>query len=288
MPNILQELTGQYIPPNVRHSLETRNSFVPKFAEGGNIDLATKWMSVHVEVPVIMTVLYLSTIYFLQRYMADKKPYSLKTPLVLWNFSLALFSLVGTVMILPLHAGAILTRGLSYDLCNYDEEYLTPWTFIFCLSKIPEFLDTFFLVLRKRPVIFLHWYHHVATMWFCWMAVATQLQCGGAFATLNLAVHSIMYTYFGFSSLGVRFPQLIRKGITSLQILQMVVGLEFVIHTLYLCPYRNHNMLRAGLVMYLSYFVLFAELFYNNYVGNGGKQHSEGKQEDGKRTDKMA
>lgn len=38
----------------------------------------------------------------------------------------------------------------------------------FCLSKVFEFVDTIFLRLRKRPVILLHWYHHICTMAYCW------------------------------------------------------------------------------------------------------------------------
>ena len=31
------------------------------------------------------------------------------------------------------------------------------WTFMFVLSKVPELGDTIFIVLRKQPLIFLHW-----------------------------------------------------------------------------------------------------------------------------------
>ena len=31
------------------------------------------------------------------------------------------------------------------------------WTFMFVMSKVPELGDTIFIVLRKQPLIFLHW-----------------------------------------------------------------------------------------------------------------------------------
>lgn len=38
------------------------------------------------------------------------------------------------------------------------------WTWLFCLSKLAELGDTIFIVLRKRPLIFLHWYSHLKVL----------------------------------------------------------------------------------------------------------------------------
>jgi elongation of very long chain fatty acids protein 6 len=31
------------------------------------------------------------------------------------------------------------------------------WAFVWCVSKIPELIDTLFIVLRKKPLMFMHW-----------------------------------------------------------------------------------------------------------------------------------
>lgn len=126
-------------------------------------------------------------------------------------------------------------RGLSYELCTLDEKELNPWLYLFIFSKIPEFIDTLLLILKKKPLIFLHWYsnlvfssihkvryHHITTMWFCWLATGSQLTNGAIFTGMNLFVHSIMYTYYLCSTLRIFWPQWARVSITVLQIVQMV------------------------------------------------------------------
>jgi hypothetical protein len=45
---------------------------------------------------------------------------------------------------------------------------------LFILSKFPELVDKFFIVARRRPLLFLHWYHHVAVLLYCWHSYATE------------------------------------------------------------------------------------------------------------------
>jgi hypothetical protein len=39
---------------------------------------------------------------------------------------------------------------------------------IFCISKVPELIDTLFIVLRKQKLIFLHWFHHATVLIYSW------------------------------------------------------------------------------------------------------------------------
>jgi len=235
--------------------------------------LASDWMRCHMEYPIFLSILYVTMVFGIQSYMKPHKAYSLNTPLIFWNVFLAVFSMIGTVFTIPPIIMVMMEKGFTYEMCTIDAEYQNPWVFFFCLSKIPEFIDTLFLVLKKREVIFLHWYHHIATMWFCWIAWAVGLENGGAFTIMNLIVHSIMYSYYAGTAAKMSWTKYIRQYITTIQILQMVLGALIVIHNIVACnthPVEHY----FGLVMYISYALLFVDLYYKNYISKG-KSKSE-------------
>ncbi len=77
------------------------------------------------------------------------------------------------------------------------------WVTLFIYSKIPELLDTIFMVLRGKPVIFLHWFHHVTVLMYCWHAYHVMIGAGVWFAAMNYSVHSVMYFYFFCTNVGL-------------------------------------------------------------------------------------
>jgi elongation of very long chain fatty acids protein 6 len=223
------------------------------------------WMGQHYEVPAILCALYVVVIFGGQRIMKDRKPFNLQMPLFFWNVFLAAFSIVGAICTVPQIYRVVKERGFTNDMCTTDSEMANPWVYLFCLSKIPELLDTVFIVLRKRPLIFLHYYHHVMTLLYCWNAWAIQIPNGGWFAAMNLIIHSMMYSYYAACAHGVRFSNATRLSITSLQIVQMLLGVSIVLHNLVVCNTHPENYI-FGLVMYASYMVLFTKLFLDSYV----------------------
>lgn len=197
----------------------------------------------------------------------------LKAPLILWNLLLAVFSMWGAYHMVP----HVLTRMKGKDavdvICD-TSCYNHPVSMVvlyFNLSKMPEFVDTMFLRLRKRPVIFLHWYHHIMTMLYCWYAnqIGIQFNCTGMFfASMNLAVHSVMYVYYAIAAMGYA-KQMAQMNLniilTTGQIIQMVGGI-FILFKSTNCELFDKLGFTIATVMYSSYFLLFGRLFYDKYI----------------------
>jgi len=243
---------------------------------------ATRWTSKHWEIPLVAVVLYLLMIAAVKRYMADKQPMYLQSIVVTWNFGLSLFSMAGVVYTMPqLLYGeevGLLKGGWYPSVCTHASSYGMGeggfFVALFIYSKLAELLDTLFLLLRKSPVILLHWYHHATVLLYCWHSYSVRIGTGLWFAAMNYTVHALMYFYFGVTQTGPTGRKLAKRFammITSLQLLQMVVGIgvtvsSVVYHSRGQPCYVNLTNSFLGLAMYSSYFVLFLQLFLSHYV----------------------
>lgn len=241
------------------------------------------WTKDHAEVPVLATALYLFFIFTVPEIL--KKPLPLKTSFALWNLFLSVFSIMGVTRIVPHLLRTLHKEGFEYTVCHDPMEWYSKgpvglWMAFFVYSKIPELMDTVFLVLRKKEVIFLHWFHHVTVLLYCWHAFHTTVAPGLWFAAMNFSVHSVMYFYFFMTNIGYyKLMQPIAPFITTIQILQMIGGLiclGYVAHAQIIsgrfeqCKVNPANW-KLGLMMYFSYFVLFSVLFMGKYITKESK-----------------
>ena len=223
---------------------------------------------------IYSAVLYVITIFAGRRFMQAYSRFDLTYTLAAWSGLLAVFSALGTIRFIPNMYYSITEHGLHDSVCNAKWTYMPVvafWTSLFSMSKIIELGDTVFIVLRKQPLIFLHWYHHITVLIYTWYSYTDRASSGRWYITMNFAVHSVMYAYYAMRALKYRAPKWVRMGITMFQLSQMVVGVTIGIYVYKLkqsnvpCGVSDNNM-RLSFLMYFSYFLLFVKFFYDAYI----------------------
>eukprot|EP00752_Nemacystus_decipiens_P010720 g9543.t1 len=236
--------------------------------------------------PILICAVYLLFCYLGPKVMAKRKAMDLRGPLVAWNFALSAFSFMGMIRTVPHLIHILSIYGFKYTICAkptmwYGSGAVGCWTQLFVLSKIPELGDTIFVVLRKKPLIFLHWYHHVTVLLYCWHSYYEQTTYGLYFITMNFTVHAVMYLYYGLAGMKIRLCK--PQYITTIQISQMVVGVGVCVAGGYYISkgetkYISMPNFQAGVVMYFSYMMLFLQYALGRFrpKGKGGSKVSKG------------
>eukprot|EP00824_Muranothrix_gubernata_P016537 TRINITY_DN34149_c0_g1_i1.p1 TRINITY_DN34149_c0_g1~~TRINITY_DN34149_c0_g1_i1.p1 ORF type:complete len:259 (+),score=37.37 TRINITY_DN34149_c0_g1_i1:85-777(+) len=167
--------------------------------------------------------LYLLGLWGLWLWMRNRKPLDVDIWFALHNWVLCALSLVMSlgfafafVRMVSLH-GLFATYCGTYD--DVEDATIVQWAHVFYLSKYWELLDTVFLVLRKKPLTFLHVYHHAVVLIVCWLACHDMIIMGWVTAFNNANVHIFMYWYYAKSTITHKKPWW-AKYLTTAQILQ--------------------------------------------------------------------
>ncbi|CAI2166284.1 17373_t:CDS:2 [Funneliformis geosporum] len=106
---------------------------------------------------------YFVTIIGLKAIMSSTTPFSMRYVTAAHNLMLCLLSAI---------MFGYAERGIGECFCTSDSSStkgrLFYVTYVYYLSKFDELLDTVILVLKKKPIIFLHWYHHAIVILMVW------------------------------------------------------------------------------------------------------------------------
>jgi elongation of very long chain fatty acids protein 6 len=234
------------------------------------------WMQERPIVPIASIVGYCIFCIVGRKVMANREAWKWRKFLAVWNFSLSLFSWIGALRTAPQLYHNLTTMSLRDNLCvdpqiSYGSGSSGLWVQLFVLSKFPELVDTFFIVIHKKPLIFLHWYHHITVLLYCWHSYVTTSPSGLFFVVMNYSVHAIMYGYYFLMAIKMKPKWLNAMFITTAQISQMVVGVAVTIAAFYYykkegssCKIERENNI-AAFVMYGSYLFLFMQFFIGRY-----------------------
>lgn len=232
----------------------------------------------------ISVVLSLAAGYLLSVFVLYGIMKNVKNPLKLKGFSLchnacmtilSLYMCLETLRQAYLNGHTLFSNGISTTPQGAE---LSRILWIFYVSKLPEFIDTWIMLLRGslRQVTFLHVYHHSSVFVIQW---ATFFYAPGGesylASILNSGVHVLMYGYYFWSACSakpipgqrLRWTQagFYRPYITRCQLIQfMILFTQSVWDIFYIQPPKTYPI---GIVwMLLFYMISMLALFGNFYI----------------------
>lgn len=232
---------------------------------------------------VYATLIYLYLIkWLLPRIMRPLKPFELNWSIRVYNLFMVLSNMWAFY-----HGARILNFGIKCFGCEVinHRDYsphaieLLHYGWLFFLSRLIEWLDTIFFVLRKkeRQVTKLHVFHHSFVPLISWTYLKYHPGYTVAFFPLvNTFVHSIMYTYYLLATFGPSIQPYLwwKRYLTSLQIAQFVL----ILIQLASIPLTGDEKCQYPLgFLYVAFAgaILFLWLFYTYYVDTYGKRKTD-------------
>lgn len=207
-------------------------------------------------------------------YMKDRKPFELKGLMAFYNlfqvivcFGLASYGLYWWI----LHH-KFKCQPVEYSNSPLGRAEITIG-YCYFLLKITDFMDTIFIVLRKKSsqISFLHLYHHIVIASFTYLGI--RFAPGGhplLLVIVNSFVHSIMYFYYFLNSINPEVKKSIwwKKYITQVQLIQFLILLVHFGWPLIFeqnCNYPK-SLLFCGVTQNLFMVVLFSDFYRRAYL----------------------
>uniref|UniRef100_A0A6T6P560 Elongation of fatty acids protein n=1 Tax=Timspurckia oligopyrenoides TaxID=708627 RepID=A0A6T6P560_9RHOD len=229
--------------------------------------------------PWITVLLYFVLLRVLQRIMSTRKPFEFPTILFVHNILLS----IGSAVLWIALAYVIFEKswisggpyGLHQMVCSesmHNDGRLQVIYYINYFFKYYELIDTILLVLRCKPVPFLHEYHHAATLILTWSQQREHSTVQWVPIILNLFVHILMYYYYAMSALKIRVWW--KQYLTTIQIMQFVIDVIacayaysiFILAGMnYSACYGTQIGAITGILILASYLLLFVRFYLVTY-----------------------
>ncbi|EPT04343.1 elongase of fatty acids ELO [Fomitopsis schrenkii] len=222
---------------------------------------------------------YLAVVFGLRKYMKNRSPLKLQGLFQLHNIFLS----AGSLLLLSCMAEEIAPlywkHGLFWVMCDEGmwNKRLELFYLINYYFKYLELIDTVFLALKKKPLAFLHVFHHSATALLCYTQLNGKTSVQWIPITINLSVHVLMYYYYYATAGGAKIWW--KKHLTTMQIAQFVVDLfavYFGTYSYYAANYfpnlpnvgscaGTESAAIFGCALLTSYLLLFIDFYIRTY-----------------------
>ncbi|QRY18893.1 ORF-23 [Teiidae poxvirus 1] len=221
---------------------------------------------------LLISCSYLLAVYYGPRFMLNRKPFTLRYVLIVYNFAMVcLNSYILRELLISSTA-----RGYSY-ICqpidysdNVYEVRIAKALWWYYISKGIEYLDTIFFIMRKKfnHVSFLHVYHHCTMFTLGWIGIKW-FAGGQAFfaAQLNSFIHVVMYTYYGLAAVGPSLKKYLwwKRYLTIMQLIQFHLALGHTAMSIYIdCPFPKWT--QWSVIIYsITFILLFGNFYFRTY-----------------------
>ncbi|EPX75245.1 GNS1/SUR4 family protein [Schizosaccharomyces octosporus yFS286] len=244
----------------------------------------SQWSSV-----IASITLYYVIILGGQAFMKNQKPVKQRRLFQLHNFLLTVVSGGLLALMFEQVFPMYVRHGLYFCVCDsrhFTQKLITLY-YLNYMTKYLELLDTVFLFLKKKPLAFLHCYHHGVTALLCFTQLLGRTSVQWVVISLNLYVHVIMYSYYFLAACGRRVWW--KQWVTRVQIIQFVIDLVLCYfgtytHVAYhFFPWLPHagdcsgSLFAAifGCGVLSSYLVLFIGFYANTYIKRGARKNAK-------------
>ncbi|KAI0047831.1 elongase of fatty acids ELO [Auriscalpium vulgare] len=238
--------------------------------------------------PVVVGALitYLVTIFGVREIMKNREPLKLTFLFQVHNVYLSSGSLLLLALMLEEILPIMWKHGPFYAICATGAwtERMEFYYMINYYIKYVELLDTVFLAFKKKPLAFLHVFHHSATAFLCFTQLNGKTSVSWVVITLNLTVHVIMYYYYYATAGGAKIWW--KKYLTGLQITQFILDLFIVYfgtYSYFAATYwpkmpvmgscaGTESAALFGCGLLSSYLLLFIKFYFETYKKPRGKK----------------
>ncbi|CAB4398927.1 unnamed protein product [Rhizophagus irregularis] len=259
------------IKSTFKSSLPSLYENVSKFMEKNQSPLSARLPLMNPFHVLLITIAYLLTIYFGKIFMSRREKLNVRILSIFHNLFLVSLS---SYMFLSITFEAW-KNGYSLfanpEVRSEEGFQMAKYVWLFYVSKISEFMDTFIMVLKKNnhQISFLHVYHHFSIFMIWWFVTFVAPNGESYFsAALNSLVHVIMYGYYLSTTLS--FPiRFLKRYITQFQmtqfIMMMVQATYDIIHFKVLRPEEKNTYPFSLTALLWVYMVTMLALFANFY-----------------------
>lgn len=240
-------------------------------------------LSLNWRTPLTAAISYLMYVKYMNNRILSAKPFKRKTRslltavMVTHNLVMFAYSLYSTLKVVPEIVHHYRIQSFVDFLSDRQMLLKTKIDFymwLFYVSKYYELVDTVILHLNRKRASFLQTYHHAGAIISTYLFAISNSHLGWIFVALNSIVHTIMYLYYAFTCVGIRFKY--KYFITNLQITQFLTGIFLlIVHSMFVDVFAaafDKFAICCNLVYVLILLYLFSQFSKNTY---GPKEKKE-------------